>query len=50
MKVPTAAKSNSKPRATKRGYAEPRAVPNFIPHLYLDALLAVQPDRVTVVR
>lgn len=25
-------------------------IPNFLPHLYLDALLAVQPERVTVVR
>ncbi len=36
--------------AMARGYAEQRALPNFLPHLYLDALLAVQPDRVTVVR
>jgi len=36
--------------AMARGYADARAVPNFLPHLYLDALLAVQPERVTVVR
>ena len=36
--------------AMARGYAEASAVPNFLPHLYLDALLAVQPERVTVVR
>jgi NitT/TauT family transport system substrate-binding protein len=35
--------------AMTRGYAERREVPNFLPHLYLDALLAVQPQRVTVV-
>ena len=31
-----------------RGYAAKGPVPNFLPHLYLDALLAVQPERVTV--
>jgi NitT/TauT family transport system substrate-binding protein len=31
-----------------RGYAAKGHVPNFLPHLYLDALLAVQPERVTV--
>lgn len=36
--------------AMARGYAEKRPVPNFLPHLYLDALLAVRPERVTVVR
>jgi len=36
--------------AMARGHAERKAVPNFLPHLYLDALLAEQPDRVTVVR
>ena len=35
--------------AMARGYAPPRAVPSFLPHLYLDALLAEQADRVTVV-
>lgn len=33
-----------------RGYAATGPVPNFLPHLYLDALLAVRPARVTVVR
>jgi len=36
--------------AMARGHAELKPVPNFMPHLYLDALLAEQPDRVTVVR
>jgi ABC-type nitrate/sulfonate/bicarbonate transport system substrate-binding protein len=36
--------------AMARGYAEKGNIPNFLPHLYLDALLAVQPERVTVVR
>ncbi len=36
--------------AMARGYAEKGTVPNFLPHLYLDALLAVQPERMTVVR
>lgn len=36
--------------AMARGYAEKGPVPNFLPHLYLAALLAVQPERVTVVR
>lgn len=35
--------------AMARGYADKGPVPNFLPHLHLDALLAVQPDRVTVV-
>ena len=35
--------------AMARGYADKGPVPNFLPHLYLDALLAVQPERVTVV-
>jgi len=35
--------------AMARGYAPKSAVPNFLPHLYLDALLAVKPERVTVV-
>ena len=36
--------------AMARGYAAKGPVPNFLPHLYLDALLAVQPERVTVLR
>jgi NitT/TauT family transport system substrate-binding protein len=35
--------------AMTRGYIPPREVPNFVSHLYLDALLGEQPDRVTVV-
>jgi ABC-type nitrate/sulfonate/bicarbonate transport system substrate-binding protein len=35
--------------AMARGYAPTGAVPNFLPHLYLDALLAARPERVTVV-
>jgi NitT/TauT family transport system substrate-binding protein len=35
--------------AVARGYAK-GPVPNFLPHLYLDALLAVRPQLVTVVR
>jgi NitT/TauT family transport system substrate-binding protein len=35
--------------AMARGYADKGPVPNFLPHLYLDALLAVRPERVTVV-
>lgn len=35
--------------AMARGHAPKGAVPNFLPHLYLDALLAVRPVRVTVV-
>ncbi len=35
--------------AMTRGYAGQREVPDFLPHLYLDALLSVRPDRVTVV-
>ena len=34
--------------AMARGYAPKGPVPNFLPHLYLDALLAVQTERVTV--
>jgi hypothetical protein len=33
-----------------RGYVDKGPVPNFLPNLHLDALLAVQPERVTVVR
>jgi NitT/TauT family transport system substrate-binding protein len=36
--------------AIARGYAKKGSVLNFLPHLYLDALLAVRPERVTVVR
>jgi ABC-type nitrate/sulfonate/bicarbonate transport system substrate-binding protein len=36
--------------AVARGYAPGGRVPNFLPHLYLDALMAVKPERVTVVR
>ncbi len=36
--------------AMARGYVEQGPVPNFLPHLHLDALLAVRPERVTVVR
>ncbi len=36
--------------AMARGYAAKGPVPNFLPHLYMDALLAVQPERVTVLR
>lgn len=36
--------------AMARGYVKKGPVPNFLPHLYLDALLAVRPERVTVVR
>lgn len=35
--------------AMARGYVENAPVPNFLPHLYLDALLAARPERVTVV-
>jgi len=34
--------------AMARGYAAKGPVPNLLPHLYLDALLAIQPERVTV--
>lgn len=34
--------------AMARGYVPKGPVPNFLPHLYLDALLAVEPERVTV--
>ncbi|MGZ5032375.1 MAG: ABC transporter substrate-binding protein [Usitatibacter sp.] len=36
--------------AMARGYTEKGPVPNFLPHLYADALLAVEPARVTVAR
>jgi NitT/TauT family transport system substrate-binding protein len=36
--------------AMARGYAKEGPVPNFLPHFYLDALLAGQPGRVTVAR
>jgi len=36
--------------AMARGYVAKGPVPNFLPNLYLDALLAVRPERVTVVR
>lgn len=36
--------------AMARGYAADGPLPNLMPHLHLDALLAVQPERVTVVR
>jgi NitT/TauT family transport system substrate-binding protein len=36
--------------AMARGYVADGPVPNFLPHLYLDALVAVRPERVTVVR
>jgi NitT/TauT family transport system substrate-binding protein len=32
------------------GYAAKGPLPNFLLHLYLDALLAVRPERVTVLR
>lgn len=35
--------------AMARQHAPPGPMPNFLPRLYLDGLLAVQPDRVTVV-
>jgi NitT/TauT family transport system substrate-binding protein len=35
--------------AMARGHAAQQAMPNFLSHLYLDALLNEQPDRVTVV-
>jgi NitT/TauT family transport system substrate-binding protein len=35
--------------AMARGHGPQRPVPNFLSHLYLDALLTEQPDRVTVV-
>ena len=35
--------------AMARGYVAAGPVPNLLPHLYLDALLAVQPERVSVV-
>ena len=34
--------------AMARGYADKGPVPNFLPNLYLDAMLAVDPERVTV--
>jgi ABC-type nitrate/sulfonate/bicarbonate transport system substrate-binding protein len=36
--------------AMARGYAPVQPMPNFLSHLSLDALLAVRPERVTVVR
>jgi NitT/TauT family transport system substrate-binding protein len=36
--------------AMARGYAPAQPMPNFLSHLALDALLAVGPERVTVVR
>ena len=36
--------------AMARGLVPSGPLPNLLPHLYLDALLAVQPERVTVVR
>ncbi|WP_083748674.1 ABC transporter substrate-binding protein [Pelomonas sp. KK5] len=36
--------------AMARGYAPPQTMPNFLSHLALDPLLAVGPERVTVVR
>ena len=36
--------------AMARGYVAKGPVPKFLPHLYLDALLAVKPERVTIVR
>ena len=36
--------------AMDSGYAASGPVPNFLPNLYLDALLAVKPEHVTVVR
>lgn len=36
--------------AMARGYVDKGPTPNFLAHLYLDALLAAQPERVTVVR
>ncbi len=36
--------------AMTRGYVEKGPIPNFLPNLYLDALLAAQPARVTVMR
>jgi len=36
--------------AVARGYVEKGLTPNFLPNLYLDALLAVRPERVTVIR
>lgn len=36
--------------AMARGYVDEGPTPNFLSHLYLDALLAARPERVTVVR
>ncbi len=36
--------------AMARGHVAQGPVPNFLPHLYMSALLAVQPERVTVLR
>ena len=35
--------------AMARGHSPSGPVPNLLPRLYLDGLLAIQPDRVTVV-
>lgn len=35
--------------AMARGYVPKASLPNFLPHLYLEALLAIEPARVTVV-
>ena len=35
--------------AMARGHAPQQPMPNFLPHLYLEALLAERPERVTVV-
>jgi len=36
--------------AMARGYAERGPIPNYLPNLYVDALLAVRPERVMVAR
>jgi NitT/TauT family transport system substrate-binding protein len=36
--------------AMERGHAEKREIPSFLPNFYLDALLAVNPERVSIVR
>jgi NitT/TauT family transport system substrate-binding protein len=36
--------------AMASGHAPAGPMPNFLPHLYLDALLAARPDRVSVIR
>jgi NitT/TauT family transport system substrate-binding protein len=35
--------------ALARGYVEKEPMPNFLPNLYLDALLTARPERVTVI-